>query len=98
MMSRQTTTSGGRPEELKAMDISSPRIALVCAPAGSGFKQAVGRLRTLLSSELGDAAVACEDVEDVLCEGGGATTALEGRLTPGTHVTMKEVTWHLTRT
>ncbi len=78
---------------------TSPRhIALVCAPAGSGFKQAVARLRTLLSAELGETAVACEDVEDVFCESGATATALKGLVTAGTRVTMKEVTWHLTRT
>jgi hypothetical protein len=76
---------------------ASSAIALVCAPAGSGFREAFARLVNLLRTELGEADVAFEDVEDVLCDGRLAAEALRGRIVTGQKITMREVTRHLTR-
>ncbi len=78
------------------MPDSSPRIALVCAPAGCGFKEAVNQLGKLLRDQHGEQAVAIQDVEDVLCEKDGeASHALRGRIPDNRQISMREVTYHL---
>jgi hypothetical protein len=76
---------------------NSTKIILVCAPAGSGFREAIEKLTKLLRNQFGEEGIAVADVEDFLCKSAGAANALRGKIVTGHRITMREVTWNLTR-